>query len=466
MLNKKENFDLTFLLGTPLLTQDEFDILFCSKEDWFIINDSGKQDWSISFEKQNFFWNTFEKIKSLFEDEDAIFLSDIDSYNFSFIKFPPIYIYNSVMRKVAFNDQLSAFPEGKKINFYKAMFYGNFFVINSLFDTSLNFEESIFYGNTMFKNVVFEQKEVFKKSIFKQAVTFDNVDFNDITIFKNTIFENNAKFRGVSFNEWASFNSISSYKELDFTYSRSEDFIDFSNSNINNIDLEHTRFNSAGFLNLNGLNVHKEISVLNKSNFANKESARLIKAHFEKENNITEANKYFQIEQDLYIEQLKTEKTADNNKWKNLFVLYLNKYVSYFGTDWVRPLLVIFSFGYLSSLVYGFLQMGTEDINFINSKPLLLGGFVYSIFVYYLYHKKLMVGLIASIVVFFSILMDNPNLIEMSNDISKLINPLNIFKPKANYFVNITMYGMLVKFGMSVLIYQFIMAFRQNTRRK
>lgn len=468
MLSKTENVHLKLFLENNQITQNEFDILFCSKNDWFTIDKDGKQDWSKSLNNQlAFFWETIEKIKLLFENKDLFPISDINNYDFSFIQFPPIQIHKSIMKKVAFNDPLSIFSKYRNsINFYKAKFYGDFTVNNSSFDIALNFENCTFLGNTIFKNVTFNKKEVFKKSIFKKSIIFDNVNFNDITIFKSATFEDDVIFRGVTFNEWASFKDISSNQKLDFRYSRTKDFIDFSSSKICYIDLEHTRFNSAGFLNLNGINVHKEITVLNKSNFANKESARLIKAHFEKENNISEANKYFQIEQDLYLDELKNKTSLEANKEITKFVLRLNKYVSDYGTNWVKPLLVMLIFGFVAGLGYSFLENGNKEINFSDKKEWLSIGIIYSILIYYFYHKKIWVALTASIIVFLSVLMGDLHLREIGNHISTLINPLNIFKPKANYFESIALYGMLVKFSMSVLIYQFIMAFRQNTRRK
>ena len=57
------------------------------------------------------------------------------------------------------------------------------------------------------------------------------------------------------------------------------------------------------------------------------------------------------------------------------------------------------------------------------------------------------------------------NSTHMVNDIALIMNPLNMFKSK-DYFEHIAPFGMFVKLVISVLLYQFIMAFRNNTRRK
>lgn len=234
------------------------------------------------------------------------------------------------------------------------------------------------------------------------------------------------------------------------------------------IDLKRTFIKEANFLAIHGTKktLDKPLKIpLDKTHVANKESARILKVVFENQHNIPESNKYFKIEQDLYLDELIKSKT-EPNKFSNLAVLYLNKYVSYFGTDWIRPLLVMFIFGFLASLGYGFIENHNLNISFSNSKLLLFLALLYSLLVYYFYHKQLFVAFVASIIVFYSILFDNTYLYEMYNNITKLINPFNIFKPQANYFKDIAMYGMLVKLIMATLIYQFIMAFRQNTRRK
>jgi len=129
--------------------------------------------------------------------------------------------------------------------------------------------------------------------------------------------------------------------------------------------------------------------------FENKESSRFIKTHLEKENNVTESNKYFVIEQELYINELRNDKVKQVNNYQNLFVLYLNKFVSNFGTDWIRPIFVIFSFGFLASFLYILFSNNPTLFIFeqypISTKDILLwisGGFFISIVIYLLYFYK------------------------------------------------------------------------------
>jgi hypothetical protein len=55
---------------------------------------------------------------------------------------------------------------------------------------------------------------------------------------------------------------------------------------------------------------------------------------------------------------------------------------------------------------------------------------------------------------------------QTANQIATLINPLNIFKANKEYFKDIALYGIFVKAIISTLVYQFIISFRNSTRRK
>lgn len=506
------NKTINVFLKQGKITQNEYDILFCSKDNF-----------STDSTKQEIFKQVLQKVIDLQKNSPIVDLSWITFYHFYFIHFKwgkwqkisfrnAIFIDEANFQNIKFSghtnfEKVVFFGKSNfknatfnghtyfkdtefhgQVNFIAVLFNKKAYFTNVIFHNRTYFKNSEFIYNAYFHNVTFMQKTefvdaifraktyftktifinkvYFKNAVFKQLVNFDNVDFKEITIFKNTIFKDNATFKGASFDEWVSFKNINSYKKLDFTYSRTKDIIDFSDSKIYCIDLEYARFNTTGFLWVKGLNENKQITILTKSNFANRESARLIKALFEKENNISEANKYFQIEQDLYLDELKNKTSLEANKEITKFVLRLNKYVSDYGTNWIKPLLVMLIFGFVAGLGYSLLETGNKEINFSDKKEWLSIGIIYSIIIYYFYHKKIWVALTVSIIVFLSVLIYDLNLREIGNDISTLINPLNIFKPKANYFESIALYGMLVKFSMSVLIYQFIMAFRQNTRRK
>lgn len=377
-------------LKNKKINQEEYDIFFEDKSSWLSREYSPTDIWDASdtevepmsekIKKQFIFYpKTIQKIIDLQKDEAEIDLSYIQFINF-------------------------------KISDY--------------------FSDKIIKGGISFQKATFSQEAVFKECTFKDKVTFKNSKFHSIVNFKNVIFKEMANFRGVSFDEWVSFNNITVYKTLDFTYSRTNDFIDFSDSKINNIDLEHSRFDSIGFLHIKGLDKNKNEIPLTKKHFANKESARLIKAHFEKQGNITEANKYFVIEQEKYIEELKDKaNVTEADKMIKRVPLYLNKYISNFGTDWVRATAVLFVFAVLSNLIYGSFN---DKLVFIF--PLDSSNWV-------------------------------ENIKDYLNTLVKMINPLNAFKAKDNIFKGYEAFGAIVRIISAAIIYQIIIAFRQFTRR-
>jgi hypothetical protein len=187
---------------------------------------------------------------------------------------------------------------------------------------------------------------------------------------------------------------------------------------------------NAIFIDIKGLDENDNEVVINKNNFTNKESARLIKKKKKKQGNITEANKYFVIEQEKYIEELRSkENITEGGKWTKLIPLYANKCISNFGTDWARAVLFLFIFAVLSNLIYGS------------------------------FNDKL--------VSVFS--LDLSKWIEITKDylntLTKMVNPLNAFKAKDNIFENYEFFGAIVRVTSAVIIYQIIVAFRQFTRR-
>lgn len=393
------NGTLDVYLKDNFITQVEYDLLIEPKNQensWFNIID-GNQNWTISKEKQDNFYLIITKI---LDDIKSKHNHNSDKlFDLSFIHFPNL----------------------------------NFKYLKSIFNTKdsmVSFWKAVFYGKSYFIDIQFECKIVFEECTFNNEITFKKSTFNSIVNFKNVTFKEMANFRGVSFDEWVSFNNITVYKTLDFTYSRTNDFIDFSDSKINNIDLEHSRFDSIGFLHIKGLDKNKNEIPLTKKHFANKESARLIKAHFEKQGNITEANKYFVIEQEKYIEELKDKaNVTEGGKRTKLLPLRLNKYISNFGTDWVRATAVLFIFAVVSNLIYGLF-----NDKLVSIFPLTSLNWI-------------------------------ENIKDYLNTLVKMVNPLNAFKAKDNIFEDYEFFGAIVRIGSAAIIYQIIIAFRQFTRR-
>ena len=150
--------------------------------------------------------------------------------------------------------------------------------------------------------------------------------------------------------------------------------------------------------------------------FTNKETARIIKSHYEKHHNIIEANKYFVIEQEKYFEELSWGKDFGTK-----LVVWLNKIISNHQTSWPKVLRVILIYILIVFIGYEY---------FTNWATLKLG---------------------------FN---------ESFNKSIELIDPLNMFKNDNNLYENHQALGLTIRVISLYLFWQFITAFRQNTRRK
>jgi hypothetical protein len=233
------------------------------------------------------------------------------------------------------------------------------------------------------------------------------------------------------------------------------------------ISLIGSHLENANFLRLKD----KDKKILQKENFQNKDSVRLIKAQYEKENNTTEVNWSFPLEQEFYLDLLSKEKSYYPGKNINKISLWFHKYVSNYGTDWIRVLIVLLGFGFLATYIYTFFNIKfPDDVTFDKTeKNYLVIGIIFSGIIYYLHYKnqKLHKLLLFICIMYYIQGMITVDVLQkVTNKIATLINPLNVFKPNKEYFKDIVLYGIFVKAIVSTLVYQFIVSFRNSTRRK
>ena len=435
--------------------------------------------------------NEFDKLLEFIElqkDKDEIDLSYVcfhESYNFIYL--------NEILKKVGFinyskkNEKIYC-RINKRINFGNANFYKEMEFIRVTFEKRVNFEGANFYDNVNFHQAVFqEDKEGLP--VEQYGTIFEGVKFHGEAIFEDTSFEDDAKFFRVTFNKYTSFERTIFKKAFNLENSISKDLFYFFDVKIGNINLIGSDMQRMNFLNLKNIDSRKP--ELTKRNFKNKDSARFLKYHFELQNNITEANKYFTIEQEFFLDSLNDKSSPEPRKDINKVTVYFNKYISYFGTDWVRPLFVLFGLGYFFILLYSLFNL--DSINehryiIIKSEDYkwMICGLFTSILSYLLYiwnHKFSNLLLLIVLLYFIQALLTYANLRELSNSIVTLLNPLNIFNQdlyyeynvnskykeyliNINYFEKIALYGVIVKFITVSIVYQFIMALRNSTRRK
>lgn len=372
----------------------------------------------------------------------------------------------------------------KRINFANTIFKKQIEFIRVTFEKRVNFEGAIFLDDANFQGAIFEE-DTYEIEDYQQGTLFEGVRFEKEAIFNEAEFKDKAKFFRVKFKDYSSFNKTKFHSKVSFENAISKDLFYFHDVSIGELNLIGFHYEKANFLVLTNIEDNKTLS---KKNFKNKDSVRIIKAHFEKQNNITETNDYFVIEQEFYIDLLKKDSTSYSNKKINLISLVFNKYVSNYGTDWVRVLIVMFGFGSLAG--FGYSLFDTEDsyryISF--NKEEVVWQYVcivVSILLYCFNYKKNKLFnflFFTAIIYYIQAFILYENLQKTTNKIITLINPLSIFnqdfyyietmKHHQHYFIhinnfeNIALYGLLVKGVAIILIYKFIISFRNSTRRK
>lgn len=215
--------------------------------------------------------------------------------------------------------------------------------------------------------------------------------------FIKTIFHDNAFFQDSVF-----------IREMYFKGSYFEKIADFSNSTFKNLELTNTHFNLPNFNDIKSFEKYEFSSI-----FSNKETARIIKSHYEKHHNIIESNKYFFIEQEKYFEELSWSKDFGTK-----LVVGMNKLISKHSSSWLSVLIWITSF----TLIVYLLHQGFPD--------------------------------------------SNKAFVELPHKAVELIDPLKMFKADDKLYEGKELWGFLVRVTTLYLFWQFITAFRQNTRRK
>ena len=196
----------------------------------------------------------------------------------------------------------STFVGKVKIQFYKikkADFYNT------------KFEELADFYQTKFDNVIFERTDFKDISVFSEAdfncdVNFQYTKFLSKSIFRDTIIKGKLNLRDTIFNDEANFLDISSTSK------------EITNNSV-------------------------AVKV------ANRETARIIKHHFEKSGNRIEANRYHALE--LEQRRCELEKNKSSN-WNEHIVFKVHDLSSEHSTNWLLALSWILCIGVCTTLLF------------------------------------------------------------------------------------------------------------------
>lgn len=354
-----------------------------------------------------------------------------------------------------------------KVDFYQTSFLESIDLSSARFHQEVIFQKISFncdcnFQNTyfekgIFRDIIFSGKADFRQCTFNKDYSFSNVDFlhganfsrtsfiadvrqeaygqfyyvsfHKKTFFSNSVFKQ-AFFENVNFKNGADFIGAKCLEKMIFSYCNSDDIMLFTKMQFNTLDLRGSKFSDADYLDLRQYeqSTHHMAQGLKSKHFDNRETARLIKAHLEKQNNILEANKYFSFEQELYLKELK-QKGFWNNKGA-IFTIWLHKLISNSGTSWLKVLFWISMFSFLVLLWHDYLPCIQE---YISNK------------------KECQNNLLSW---------------ETLDRMVELINPANMFKNTNKLYQDNEFAGMIIRIITLYLFYQFVIAFRRLTRRK
>lgn len=424
------------LLDDQAINQKQFDILFEPKDTWYIAGADGKQDWSNSQTRIDQFYAAFIHLSQILNTQNIIDLT--------YIHFPPLSFKNFSMEVAKY----------------------------------IKFNHAHFYGKADFSNVIFQDFAMFNYCTFHSIADFGFTKFEKESVFFNTIFKDEAYFAGIKFYHDCNFGNAEFRAIITFQNSLFDKLFDLQNIKITTLDLVNARFNDTNLLGISAYDKkHPSGKNLTEANFANKETARLIKAHLETQNNITESNKYFALEQELYLDELKGPNSTEPNRWQTITTLTLNKYVSNFSTDWLRSLLALIIIGYLFMIGYmtfdsiGWLLHDKSVVHFpvhryvpYSLSMIAVFGLLYA-YTFTSQDKDWL--LIAGAYLGLSIMITFLYSIhpwDFSSYIVQVTNPIAAFKD-VELYKGIELYATIVRITIAVMIYQLIVAFRNNTRR-
>ncbi|WP_428026392.1 pentapeptide repeat-containing protein [Arcobacter sp.] len=267
-----------------------------------------------------------------------------------------------------------------------------------------------------------EEKSLMKKSKFTRTL-FNNTKFSGITDFSEAEFSENVSFKLCSFDE-VIFRDSKFFKELDLC--------------------DISFYKNKTFLGI-------------KANMANRETARIIKDSFEKENNIIEANKFYALEMKEREEELKWGKDFFEK-----LIFSIHGWSSNHSQDWLLALFWILNITFITSFVGRTINKSALEVHFIDRTLFLVLSIIITGII--LFNIRKYIGnwslfLISGFMYWIHIkLTGNYSL----DNIANCINPFSVM----NNWDNITFNELIFKIIIAYLIYQLIISIRQNTRRK
>ncbi len=304
---------------------------------------------------------------------------------------------------------------------------------------------------TMSKSIAKGKFEILKKNM--ECLNLTGSTFEDFVDFTGTTFKNTVSFKNTIFEAGAAFVKCKFKGKTNFRYTSFE---------------EKTFFNEAECsqeINLETATFYKDVDFLKiKTEVANRETARKIKNSFEKQNNIIEANKFYELEMKKREDELDNEikEKRDLKTFTDYIIFKLHGISSNHSQDPVLPIIWIFSisFFYLTYIQINLQDYSFGDWLFFHSVNVM--GILITLSLFY---KKCGISHICKIFyvgvlqLYYLKFISDCSYASIFNAVADKINPFGKLGK------DITFEMLIFKITIAYLIYQFIVSVRQNTRR-
>ncbi|MEA1956680.1 MAG: hypothetical protein U9N02_09355 [Campylobacterota bacterium] len=331
---KRENCDLKKFEDEEL-ENSEYCILHCEKDEkngWYSLKSDGSKDWDES--KLELFW---DEIKSEINKKTAIHKEFLKIFNkdnkniieeFKEYKFENIYFPLTIKYNKPFYELNRCLNESNKLNLY--------------------FENCHFLGKIDFHHI-FKAKDInFDNCDFYEDLEFKKNTFDNLFVFEDCRVHKKAEFRNITFKDTTSFIKSTFFSDLNLIHTKFESLALFNGMKIDRLRIDNTFFkDEANFLNMK----NKDDKELESKNIANKETARIIKHSFEKQDNIIKANKFYALEMQKQEEELKWNISDFGEK----IIFKAHKLFSNHSQDWFLALLwivfITLCFNYFSNIL-------------------------------------------------------------------------------------------------------------------
>ena len=308
---------------------------------------NGKEIWLHNLPNDETLFDVIDKLRKVHKEETLVFTEEINiikktidkEVNFSNCIFQEDVNFLGCIFSVKDKEKVGATSLKDKVDFKDCVFTKEADFSETIFEEDTNFSRSIFCI-VSFQDAVFSKNVRFHETIFHNNVDFFNTSFKGLVDFYLVKFEDNQQFHTTDFLDRAIFSNTTFKGETQFIYNKLDknSYINFESAKFEKgLDISRANFNC----NLNFWNIfiqNKNISEFTKyvDDFGEhkeeatpsvykqlRETYRIIKDNFYKQNNKIEGGNFYKKEMNIYLKELnniikdkKRKEKSDSTKKK------------------------------------------------------------------------------------------------------------------------------------------------------